>query len=200
MLMRKFSIYLLFVAVAVVITSIYGVLHHQLTFSAGPEYYTKFRFIQTNLADTLAAQHMTQPRSAVVIAAVKTSYPVGLAIGVLIGLIALLLPADRVFPSALQALGLTIALSALTALACYYCIPNAHIGFGIYDTAPGSLPDSVTNKQAFRHAAAIQYGALLGYVVGFIAAVIFLLVKNTRLRRRLADELNTPDFKSLRSE
>ena len=185
--MRKFSIYLLFVAVAVVIISIYGVVHHQLTFSAGPEYYTKFKFIQTNLADTLAARHMTQPRSAVVIAAVKTSYPVGLAIGILIGLIALILPPDTVFPSALQALGLTLLISVGMALFCYYSTSNAHMGSGVYDPLPTRLPDNLVNKQAFLKAASIQYGALLGYVVGGAAAIIFLIVKNGRVRRRLAD-------------
>src|ERR1700754_3513439 len=114
--MRKLGIYLLFVAVAVVIAALYGVAHHQVTFSVSPEYYTKFKFIQTNLADTLAAKHMTQPRSAVVIAGVKTSWGIGLCAGIILGIIALIFPsADTMFPSALQALGLTVLISALTA-------------------------------------------------------------------------------------
>lgn len=185
--MRKFSIYLLFVAVAVVITSIFGVAHHQITFSASPEYYTKFKFIQTNLADTLAAQHMTQPRSAVVIAGVKTSWFVGLSIGILIGFIALIFPtAETMFPAALQALGITLLVSAITALFCYYSGSYAHLGSGIYDTLPTRLPGNLVNKQAFLRGASIQYGALLGYILGFAAALIFLPVRNTRLRRRLA--------------
>jgi len=185
--MRKFGIFLLFVAVAVVITSIYGVVHHQLTFSASPEYYTKFKFIQTNLADSVAAQHMTQPRSAVVIAAVKTSYPIGLAIGVVLGLVALVFPTtDTMFPSALQALGLILVISAAMALFCYYSTSNAHMGSGIYDPLPIRLPD-LANKQAFLRAASLQYGILLGYVVGGAASLIFLIVKNGHVRRRLTD-------------
>jgi hypothetical protein len=186
--MRKFTTYLLFVAVAVVIVSLYGVIHHQVTFSVSPEYYTRFKFIQTNLADTLAAQHMTQPRSAVVIAAVKTSWVVGLCVGILIGLIALTFRSDRLFPSALQALGITIGVSAIVALICYYSNPDAHIGFGIYDTMPARHPDNLTNIGAFFHAASIQYGVLLGYVFGLAAAILFLFVKKARLPKRLAEQ------------
>ena len=199
--MRKFSIYLLFVAVAVVIASLYGVAHHQVTFSVSPEYYTKFKFIQTNLADTLAAQHMTQPRSAVVIAGVKTSWAIGGCIGILIGLIALIFPSsDTMFPSALQALGLTILVSAGIALICYYSNPDAHIGFGIYDTMPARHTDNITNIAAFYRAASIQYGALLGYLFGLAAALTFLLVKNSRLRKRLNVQAAADDTGSLRRE
>ena len=186
--MRKFGIFLLFVAVAVVITSIYGLVHHQLTFSASPEYYTKFKFIQTNLADTLAAQHMTQPRSAVVIAAVKSSYPVGLAIGIILGLVALIFPsAETMFPAAIQSLALVLLISAAMALFCYYSTSNAHMGSGIYDPLPSYLPDTLTNKPAFLRASSMQYGALLGYVVGGAVAFLFLIFKNGRVRRKLAD-------------
>src|SRR5258707_8996181 len=105
--MRKFGQYLLFVAVAIVIASLYGVAAHQATYSVSPEYYTKFKLIQLNLADTLAAQHMTQPRSAVVIAGVKTSWIIGCCIGAILGIIALVFrTADTMFQSALQALGI----------------------------------------------------------------------------------------------
>jgi hypothetical protein len=53
---------------------------------------------------------------------------------------------------------------------------------------PNGLPNTLVNRTAFVQAAAIQYGVLLGYILGGIAALIFLFVKNSRLRRRLADE------------
>jgi hypothetical protein len=198
--MRKLAIYLLFIAVAIVIASIYGVAHHQITFSVSPEYYTKFKFIQTNLADTLAAQHMTQPRSAVVIAGVKTSWAIGAIVGVLLGLIALVFPsAENMFRAAWQALALTLLVSVLLAVGAYYYGPNAHIGAGAYDTMPRHLPDNLTNKPAFFRAASLQYGVLLGWCVGLFGGMILLLVRNNRLRRRLRDDefyaatLNTPD-------
>jgi len=187
--MRKFGIYMLFVGVAIVIASIYGVAHHQLTFSVSPEYYTKFKFIQTNLADTLAAQHMTQPRCAVVIAGVKTSWAIGGIVGAILGLIALLFPsAENMFRAAWQALALTLLISILLAVGSYYYGPDAHIGAGAYDTMPAHLPNNLNNKAAFVRAASIQYGVLLGWCVGLFGGMILLLVRNNRLRRRIRDD------------
>src|SRR6202012_2555810 len=107
--MRKFAMFLLIVGVAIVIAAIYGVGHDQVTYSISPEYYTKFKFIQFNLADSAAAQHMTQPRSAVVMTGVKATWWVGVLIGVVLGLVAFIYPdADSMFPSALQALWLVL--------------------------------------------------------------------------------------------
>jgi hypothetical protein len=187
--MRKFGIYLLFVAVAIVIASLYGVAHHQITFSVSPEYYTKFKFIQTNLADTLAAQHMTQPRSAVVIAGVKTSWAIGAIVGAILGLIALVFPsAENMFRAAWQGLALTLLISILLAAGSYFYGPNANIGAGAYDTMPQHIPGNVTNKPAFFRAASLQYGVLLGWCVGLLGGIILLLVRNNRLRIRIRDE------------
>lgn len=187
--MRKLAIYLLFIAVAIVIASIYGVANHQVTFSVSPEYYTKFKFIQTNLADTLAAQHMTQPRSAVVIAGVKTSWAIGGIVGAILGLIALVFPsAENMFRAAWQALALTLLLSVLLGAGAYFYGPDAHIGAGAYTTMPTHLPDNLTNKPAFFRAAFLQYGILLGWCVGLFGGMILLLVRNNRLRRRIRDD------------
>ncbi len=187
--MRKLGIYLLFVAVAIVIASIYGVAHHQLTFSVSPEYYTKFKFIQTNLADTLAAQHMTQPRSAVVIAGVKTSWAIGAIVGAILGLIALIFPsAENMFRAAWQALALTLLISILLAAGSYFYGPGAHIGAGAYDTMPPHLPDNLNNRTAFIRAASLQYGVLLGWCVGLLGGLILLFVRNNRLRSRIRDD------------
>jgi hypothetical protein len=181
--MRKFAIYLLFVAVAIVIAALYGVATHQATYSTSPEYYTKFKFIQLNLADTLAAQHMTQPRSAVVIAGVKTSWVFGLIIGAVLGLIALIFPkSDAMFSSALQALGLAIAITLLAGLAAW--ATKTTLSTSAYNTLPAQLPAGLVDKPAFLRAASLQYCTILGSTLGLAAGMMLLLIKNSRLRRR----------------
>src|ERR1700753_1646882 len=114
--MRKFITFLLIVLVAIVIASLYGVGHDQATYSISPEYYTKYKFIQFNLADSGAAQHMTQPRSAVVMVGVKASWWMGAIIGAILGLFALVFRnADRMFQSAMQALGVVLLIAVLSA-------------------------------------------------------------------------------------
>src|ERR1700761_9076934 len=114
--MRKFAVFLLIVGVAIVIAALYGVGHDQVTYTISPEYYTKYKFIQFNLADSGAAQHMTQPRSAVVMVGVKATWWMGLIIGAVLGLFALVFRnADEMFRSAMQALGLVLLVAIVSA-------------------------------------------------------------------------------------
>ena len=50
--MRKLATFFIIVLAAIVIASLYGVGHDQVTYTISPEYYTKFKFIQFNLADS----------------------------------------------------------------------------------------------------------------------------------------------------
>lgn len=171
---------LLIILVATVIAAIYGVAHDQLTYSISPEYYTKFKFIQFNLADALAAQHMTQPRSAVVMVGILATWWMGLYIGVLTGLTAFVFKdAETMFQSALQALGLvllfTIIAGVCGALYGHYALSKR--GFG------GWLPRHLNDRPSFITVVAIHDGSYLGAVIGLVAGVIFLLIKNNRLRK-----------------
>jgi hypothetical protein len=179
--MRKFMMFCLLVAVAIVIASIYGVAHDQVTYSISPEYYTKFKFIQFDLADSAAAQHMTQPRSAVVMVGVMATWWMGLYIGLILALFALAFRnAERMFQSALQAVALVVVIAILFAV----------IGglYGHYVLAVKGvdwwLPENLTDKQAFITVGSVHNFSYLGGGIGLLAGIIFLLIKNARLRRR----------------
>src|SRR5580658_3836306 len=112
--MRKVATFLLIVLVAIVIACLYGVGHDQVTYTISPEYYTKFKFIQFNLADSIAAQHMTQPRSAVVMVGVEATWWLGFYVGVIIAGFALLFRnRDRMFAVAMQSLGIILLLAII---------------------------------------------------------------------------------------
>jgi hypothetical protein len=178
--MRKFAMFLLIVGVAIVIAAIYGVGHDQVTYSISPEYYTKYKFIQFNLADSGAAQHMTQPRSAVVMVGVKASWWMGAIIGAALGLFALLFHnADRMFQSAIQALGITLLVAILSAVIGY------QYGHGTLAVRGVSwwLPPNVTDRPAFITAGTIHNASYLGGAIGFVAGILFLLIKKARLRK-----------------
>lgn len=179
--MRKFLLFLLIVGVAIVIASIYGVAHDQVTYTISPEYYTKFKFIQFNLADTVAAQHMTQPRSAAVMTGVKSSWLIGAGIGVVLGLFALAFrSADTMFQSTLQAFGVVLGVVILMAFAgdLYGQHVLAKKGVGWW------LPPTLVDKTAFITAGTIQNFSYAGGGVGLVAGILFLLIKNARVRRR----------------
>jgi hypothetical protein len=179
--MRKFAMFLLIIGVAIVVGAIYGVGHDQVTYSISPEYYTKYKFIQFNLADSGAAQHMTQPRSAVVMVGVKATWWMGLIIGVVLGLVALAFRnADRMFQSAMQALGLVLLIAILSAAIGWLYGHNtlARGGVGWW------IPSNVVDRPAFITAGTIHNASYLGAAIGLLAGIIFLLIKNARLRKR----------------
>lgn len=179
--MRKFAIFLLIVGVAIVIAAIYGVGHDQVTYSISPEYYTKYKFIQFNLADSGAAQHMTQPRSAVVMVGVKASWWMGAVIGGILGLFALLFRnTDRMFQSAMQALGIVLLVVILSAAIGYQYGHGTLAIKGVH----WWIPPNVIDHPAFITAGTIHNASYLGSAIGLLAGIVFLLIKNARLRKR----------------
>jgi len=181
--MRKFAIFFLIILVATVIASIYGVGHDQVTYSISPEYYTKYKFIQFNLADSAAAQHMTQPRSAVVMTGVKATWWMGVLIGMVLGLVAFIFPdADSMFSYALRALWLVLLVVILAGVAGGLYGHNVLAGKGVGWWMPGDLKD----RTAYITVGSIHNFSYIGGAVGVLAGVIFLVVRNGRLRKRLA--------------
>ena len=179
--MRKFFILLLVICVAVVIAALYGIGHDQVTYSISPEYFTRYKFIQFNLADSGAARHMTQPRSAVVMTGVKSSWLIGLAVGVVVGLFALVFRnSDRMFQSAVQALGLALVITIICAVIGFIYGHNVLARQGV----SWWMPANISDKPDYITAGTIHNFSYAGGAVGAVAGVVFLLVKNSRLRRR----------------
>lgn len=188
--------FLLIVGVAIVIASIYGVGHDQVTYTISPEYYTKFKFIQFNLADSGAAQHMTQPRSAVVMVGVKAAWWMGLLIGAIIGIFALAFRnVDRMFQSAMQALGLVLVTAILCGGIGYLYGHGTLAKTGV----SWSVPPNVVDKPAFITAGEIHHFSYIGTGIGLLAGIAFLLVKYARIKKRArqmpgpAPEMSSPD-------
>lgn len=183
--MRKLATFLIIVLAAIVIASLYGVGHDQVTYTISPEYYTKFKFIQFNLADSGAAQHMTQPRSAVVMVGVKATWWMGLYVGIIIGLCALVFRnPDRMFASAIQALGIVLLIAILTGVIGGFYGHNVLAKKGI----DWWLPSNLVHRTDFITVGSIHNFSYLGGIIGLVAAIVFLLIKRSRLRKRAATE------------
>jgi hypothetical protein len=175
--MRKFAIFCLIILVATVIASIYGVGHDQVTYSISPEYYTKFKFIQFNLADSAAAQHMTQPRSAVVLTGVKATWWMGVLIGVVLGLVGFIFPdADTMFSSVLQALWLVLLVVVIAGVAGGLYGHYVLAGKGVSWWMPADLRD----RMAYITVGSIHNFSYVGGMAGLLAGIVFLV-----LRKRL---------------
>jgi hypothetical protein len=175
--MRKFAIFCLIILVATVVASIYGVGHDQVTYSISPEYYTKFKFIQFNLADSAAAQHMTQPRSAVVLTGVKATWWMGVLIGVVLGLVGFIFPdADTMFSYTLRALGWVLLITIIAGVVGGLYGHNVLAGKGVSWWMPSDLKD----RTAYITVGSIHNFSYVGGMVGLFVGIVFLV-----LRKRL---------------
>jgi hypothetical protein len=188
--MRKLATFLIIVLAAIVIASIYGVGHDQATYSISPEYYTKFKFIQFDLADSGAAQHMTQPRSAVVMVGVEATWWMGLCIGLILAAFTLIFPnADRMFASAMQALGIVLLIAIISGVIGGF--------YGHYVLAKRGvdwwLPDNLVHRTDFITVGSIHNFSYLGGVIGLVVALAFLYFKRQRLRKRARAGAVPPD-------
>jgi len=178
--MRKFTILLLIVGVTIVIAALYGVGNDQVTYTISPEYYTRFKFIQFNLADSGAARHMTQPRSAVVLVGVKATWWMGVYIGAILGLGALVFRnADRMFASAMQAVALVLLFTVAGGFAGWLYGRDVLVKKGVN----WRIPDHLADRPAFITAGTIHTFSYIGAGVGVLAGIVFLIVKNYRMRR-----------------
>ena len=93
--MRKFDVrkiltIFLVAAMASVIAGIYGVINDQITFSISSEYYTKFKFIQFNLANENNIDKIKFPRIFVSIVGFLATWWFGLVLGFILGFINLI--------------------------------------------------------------------------------------------------------------
>jgi hypothetical protein len=181
--MRKLATFFIIVLAAIVIASLYGVGHDQVTYTISPEYYTKFKFIQFNLADSGAAQHMTQPRSAVVMVGVKATWWMGMYIGLVVGLFALVFQnPDRMFASSMQALGIVLLIAILTGVIGGFYGHHVLAKKGV----DWWLPNNLVHRTDFITVGSIHNFSYLGGIIGLVVAIVFMLVKRVRLRRRAA--------------
>lgn len=179
--MRKFAIFCLIILVATVVASIYGVGHDQVTYSISPEYYTKFKFIQFNLADSAAALHMTQPRSAVVLTGVKATWWMGVLIGVVLGLVAFIFPdADNMFSYALRALGIVLLIAIVAGVAGGFYGSYVLVGKGVNWWMPVDLKD----RGAFITVGSVHNFSYIGGIVGLVVGVIYLVLRKRLILHR----------------
>lgn len=79
--MNKLTIIIVTVLISVLMASIYGVIHDQVTYTISPEYYTQFKFIQFNLPDYI----IKNERLGVAIVGIGATWWTGIPVGLIVG-------------------------------------------------------------------------------------------------------------------
>lgn len=118
---------------------------------------------------------------AIVIASLYDTWWMGFIIGAVLGLVALVFRnADRMFQSAMQALGVVLVIAVLCGGIGYLYGHGALAKTGV----GWPIPTNVVDRTAFITAGTIHNFSYLGGAIGLAGGIIFLLVKNRRMSER----------------
>jgi hypothetical protein len=169
--MKKSGVFLLTLLIALIMASLYGALHDQITYTISHEYYTKFKFIQFGLTDEGLAPQMLHQRRAVTLIGVLATWWTGIFIGFGLGAAGARLKEPRdMFRAILQALGLVLLITIVAGVigGLYGRFYLARTGVDWW------LPDDLIHKRDYITVGSIHNFSYLGGLLGLIAGIVFL--------------------------
>ena len=171
---RKILTIFLVAAMASVIAGIYGVINDQITFSISSEYYTKFKFIQFNLANENNIDKIKFPRIFVSIVGFLATWWFGLVLGFILGFINLIQTSwQNLFKVSFNALLIAILVTFITGmLGLFY-------GFFFLSHQPRSnfeewfIPQNLENFRNFIAVGSMHNFSYIGGILGLIVAIFY---------------------------
>lgn len=171
---RKILTIFLVAAMASVITGFYGVINDQITFSISSEYYTKFKFIQFNLANENNIDKIKFPRIFVAIVGFLATWWFGLVLGFILGLFNLIQTSwQKLFKVSFNALLIAILVTFITGiLGLFY-------GFFFLSHQPRSnfegwfIPYNLENFRNFIAVGSMHNFSYIGGILGLIVAIFY---------------------------
>lgn len=184
-LIEKLATLLGLVAVATVLAAAYGALHDQLSYTASPEYFTRFKFVQFAAA---GVAEMPPRLGAAVVGALATWW-VGLIAGVVVGVAGLAHrePAPMVRRT-LRAFAVVAAVALCTG------VVGLAVGWFGFGSGEGAAfvdwwrPPGLLSPRRFFAAGMMHDGSYLGGALGVLAAVVYQLRTAWSARRALTPE------------
>ncbi|MBA9076732.1 MULTISPECIES: hypothetical protein [Rufibacter] len=176
-MLQKFGTVYLIILASVIVSGLYGILHDQITYSISPEYYTKFKFYQFGLEDYF----YQSPRLGVALVGVQATWFLGLAIGILIGLVSFLHKQPKqMLLEGLKALGVVLLVTALVPVVCVPIYFWDDLLCGVHyarylTTLPDFVPPTVKvhDHFAFFVVGTIHNLSYLGGMVGMLAGIMY---------------------------
>ena len=175
---KKLIMFGLFVALAVVVAGVYGMVHDQISYTVSPEYFTKFKFEQFRLGDS---PHVDRVRAAIV--GLLASWWMGVPVGILVGFAGFIhRGAGQMLRMLLWSMCVAVAFTLLFGLGglLYGYLQTEHIDLADY--RGWYVPADVMNVRRFLCAGYMHNSSYLGGALAILVAWAFHIV--VRLRSR----------------
>ena len=165
------------IVAAILMAATFGILHNQVSCTVSPDYFTRFKYIQFGIPETVPL------RLGAAIVGFGATWWLGLIIGPLMALTALRFSdSRRIWGEGLTADALVMAIAAL------FSLFGLFIGFQLFPV--GSAPPSghgfysdVADIAAFNRAGTMHNSSYLGGIVGAFLAWVRMLHRIRQMKR-----------------
>jgi hypothetical protein len=166
--MKKLGVLALTVLLSTLLGGMYGIVHDQITYSISNEYFTKFKYAQFGLEPAWFGGD----RPTVVVIGFLATWWVGLFIGTMLGLVALLFPDAATMRKAIRrAIEIVYGTVALAGLAGFlygkYYLTNTGVNWW--------LPADLVHKNDFITVGSIHNFGYAGGLLGLVLGTFYLL-------------------------
>lgn len=182
--MRKFGVFSSFILISAFVAGVYGIVHDQITYSISPEYFTKFKFKQFKI---FPAQFGGIRLSVAVIGFLATWW-MGIFIGFLVGLTSLIFRDHHQMKSVLAKSIQIILLVAVVAAILGFTASKLNL---VTINIPWGT-DELNDRESFLHVVAIHNASYIGGIAGFLAAIVYLVMKKKNLLQSESKNIHHP--------
>jgi len=176
---KKIGLLILIGIISIILASLYGILHNQISYSISTEYFTKFKFEQFGFVE----YGLDTPRMTAGLIGIWATWWFGLLIGLINGIVGIFQPNVKImwksaFGATIRTLGIAIGIGIVGILVGKFIISNLN--------ADWNLPIDLTDRKSFLTAGAMHNFSYLGGIIGLIYGIIYQLkIRKASAQHRL---------------
>lgn len=171
--MKKIGVFIITIIISVLLASIYGALHDQITYTISSEYFTIFKFEQFGFQDW---GHQN-PRLTTAIIGVLATWWMGLFIGVFQALVGLIHSNYRLmFRYVLNSIFITIG---ITILFGFFGFIVEYFNSEVYKNC--CFPYSIKDGKSFKIVGSIHNYGYMGGEIGAFVGIIYQIIMKKKI-------------------
>ncbi|MGI3185483.1 hypothetical protein [Nioella aestuarii] len=157
---------------ACLLAGTYGMVHNQISYTVGPDYFHAFKFHQFNIAEALPH------RVGAAIVGWRASWWMGLVIGVPIAALSLAMPTARQMFGAFVKAALVVVTITLVLGVASLLVPTDPSQYRLFH-----IPAAVEDVQGFVRAGLMHDTSYLAGMIGLVSGAVYMIVAVIRARR-----------------
>jgi hypothetical protein len=175
-LLLKFLIFVLLFVIICCMAGIYGFLHDQISYSVSMEYFTKLKFHQFRVPNSL------HNRIGAGIVGIMATWWMGLLIGIIIIPIGLIIPKWKNYLKIMLKTFIYITITALIIgiIALIYGL----IKYNADNLPYFNIPDGVIDKEKFCVVGNMHNFSYIGGIIGVLVGIIYIILKRMKMRKK----------------